>query len=271
MIPALRAVYGDRILAFDHPTVSVGPQENAQQFLSRVPPDLPFTFDVLVHSRGGLVARCVAGGAGLDPQQVTFRKVVFVGTPNDGTEIAAPGLIGQLVDRMTSFLHFVPPVGPPGTVAAVLTSVLEVVKVFGQGIEGGMPGLTDMQPGSALLTTLNKPATSPTPPSAPSAVSYFEIDADYRPDGSLRWLMRGFDDVEDDAVFAKGRQRRRSSERRGRRNSTQCGRDRARTRISGTRDLRVALPGRSRLALHLFRAGRDPRAPTRLAPQLVVR
>jgi hypothetical protein len=196
MIPALRAVYGNRILAFDHPTVSVGPQENAQQFLSRVPADLPFTFDVLVHSRGGLVARCVAGGSGLDPQKVTFRKVVFVGTPNDGTEIAAPGLIAQLIDRMTSFLHFVPPVGPPGTVAAVLTCVLEVVKVFGQGIEGGMPGLTDMQPGSKLMTALNHPAApGPAPP------PYFEIDADYRPDRSLRWLMRGFDDVEDDAVF----------------------------------------------------------------------
>ena len=197
MIPAFRTVYGNRILAFDHPTVSVGPQENAQQFLSRVPADLPFTFDVLVHSRGGLVARCVAGGSGLDPQKVTFRKVVIAGTPNDGTEIAAPGLIAQLIDRMTSFLHFVPPIGPPGTVAAVLTSVLEVVKVFGQGIEGGMPGLTDMQPGSPLLTALNHPATPPQPP------PYFEIDADYRPDGSLRWLMRGFDDVEDDAVFAK--------------------------------------------------------------------
>jgi len=196
MIPALRAVYGSRILAFDHPTVSVGPQENAQQFLSRVPADLPFTFDVLVHSRGGLVARCIAGGSGLDPQQVTFRKVVFVGTPNDGTEIAAPGLIAQLIDRMTSFLHFVPPIGPPGTVAAVLTSVLEVVKVFGQGIEGGMPGLTDMQPGSALLSALNHPGAT-----APNTVPYFEVDADYRPDGSLRWLMRGFDDVEDDAVF----------------------------------------------------------------------
>jgi hypothetical protein len=195
MIPALRAVYGNRILAFDHPTVSVGPQENAQQFLSRVPADLPLTFDVLVHSRGGLVARCIAGGSGLDTQQVAFRKVVFAGTPNDGTEIAAPALIGQLIDRMTSFLHFVPPIGPPGTVAAVLTSVLEVVKVFGQGIEGGMPGLTDMQPGSPLLTALNHPASPATP--AP----YFEIDANYRPDGSLRWLMRGFDDVEDDAVF----------------------------------------------------------------------
>ena len=167
MIPALRAVYGNRILAFDHPTVSVGPHENAQQFLSRVPVDLPFTFDVLVHSRGGLVARCIAGGSGLDPQRVTFRKVVFVGTPNDGTEIAAPGLIGQLIDRMTSFLHFVPPLGPPGTVAAVLTSVLEVVKVFGQGIEGGMPGLTDMQPGSALLTALNHPAATPAAPAHP--------------------------------------------------------------------------------------------------------
>ena len=194
MIPALRAVYGNRILAFDHPTVSVGPAENAQQFLSRVPADLPFTFDVLVHSRGGLVARCIAAS---NPALVKYRKVVFAGTPNNGTEIAAPGLIGQLVDRVTSFLHFVPPVGPPGTVAAVLTSVLEVVKVFGQGIEGGMPGLTDMQPGSALLTALNKPAASPSPPSVP----YFEIDANYRPDGTLKWLMRGFDDVEDDAVF----------------------------------------------------------------------
>ena len=76
----------------------------------------------------------------------------------------------------------------------MLASVLEVVKIFGQGIEGGMPGLTDMQPGSALLTSLTG--------NPQAQVRYFEIDANYQPDGALKWLTRGFDHVEDDAVFA---------------------------------------------------------------------
>jgi hypothetical protein len=127
---------------------------------------------------------------------VTFKKIVFVGTPNHGSAIASPENLGQLIDRFTSFLSVVPPLGPVGTVTAVMTSVLEVVKVFGQGIEGGMPGLTDMAPESTLIATLDAPDTAESP-------VFFEIDANYEPAGSLLSLTHDADRIEDDLVFAK--------------------------------------------------------------------
>ena len=49
-------LYGDRIFAFDHFSVSRTPAENAELLLKGLP-DKPFTFDVITHSRGGLVLR----------------------------------------------------------------------------------------------------------------------------------------------------------------------------------------------------------------------
>jgi len=50
------SLYCDRIFAFNHFTVSRTPEENAKMLLSALP-DKTFTFDVITHSRGGLVLR----------------------------------------------------------------------------------------------------------------------------------------------------------------------------------------------------------------------
>lgn len=48
------AAYGGRVVAFGHPTASVGPVENLTELLARLPAGA--TVDLLCHSRGGLLA-----------------------------------------------------------------------------------------------------------------------------------------------------------------------------------------------------------------------
>jgi hypothetical protein len=52
----MQEVYGDRIYGFDHFTLSRTPQDNARMLLDALPAR-PTTFDVITHSRGGLVLR----------------------------------------------------------------------------------------------------------------------------------------------------------------------------------------------------------------------
>ena len=49
--------YQGRVLAFDHPTLSVDPAKNATWLAEQLPPGLGLEVDVISHSRGGLVAR----------------------------------------------------------------------------------------------------------------------------------------------------------------------------------------------------------------------
>src|SRR5687768_5137893 len=55
-IDGVKALYGDRIYGFDHFTISRTPAENAAALLEALP-EKTFTFDVITHSRGGLVLR----------------------------------------------------------------------------------------------------------------------------------------------------------------------------------------------------------------------
>jgi hypothetical protein len=54
----VKPIYGDRIYAFNHFSVSKTPEENARELLAGLP-DGEFPFDVITHSRGGLVLRCL--------------------------------------------------------------------------------------------------------------------------------------------------------------------------------------------------------------------
>src|SRR4030095_11551382 len=49
-------LYGERMFAFDHFSISRTPEENVRMLLKELP-DKAFTFDVITHSRGGLVLR----------------------------------------------------------------------------------------------------------------------------------------------------------------------------------------------------------------------
>ena len=63
LIGQLWHAYDGRVLAFDHPSLSVTPQQNAAELLSMIPPDRRLDVDIVSHSRGGLVARAIADAA----------------------------------------------------------------------------------------------------------------------------------------------------------------------------------------------------------------
>lgn len=195
---ALATAYGGRVVAFDHPSLSVDPLTNAKTLLGLLPPGLRLDLDIVGHSRGGLVARHLAARMADARASVDVGRLVVVGTPNAGTPLADPKHVGQLVDRFTSLLNLIPP-GPWTAVLDVLDAVLEVVKIVGQGALTGLPGLAAMNPVGPYLKGL--------PASAPGS-EVFAIDADFEPTGSLAslWrvpesaLDRVFDQLANDAV-----------------------------------------------------------------------
>jgi hypothetical protein len=88
----------DRILAFDHPTLSVSPALNAFDLAALLRP-APVQLDVVCHSRGGLVARwlCEAfSDAGM------ARRVLFVGSPLAGTSLAAAPRLRSTLDLLAN-------------------------------------------------------------------------------------------------------------------------------------------------------------------------
>jgi hypothetical protein len=74
--------YGGRVIAFDQITVSRSPEDNARHFLETLRRQAPtgrFDFDILCHSRGGIVSRTlVERGSSLVPRpQRLVRQGVF--------------------------------------------------------------------------------------------------------------------------------------------------------------------------------------------------
>ncbi|GAB3267390.1 esterase/lipase family protein [Kineosporia babensis] len=147
----LHELYGGRVFAFDHPTLSADPAANARELVTRLPGSTRLTVDVIAHSRGGLVGRELAQVGGGAP---TVRRLVMVGTPNAGTVLADSKHWGALIDRMTNLLQFV----PDNPVTDTLDAVLTVLKHLALGAVRGLDGLSAMDPaGTYLRERLNRP------------------------------------------------------------------------------------------------------------------
>ncbi|MGA8312782.1 MAG: hypothetical protein WB755_22315, partial [Terriglobales bacterium] len=159
--------------------------QNAVDFLSGMKPG-NYQFDVISHSRGGLLARTLKEltpaelGQMVDPVwtppaglNVQIGKVVLVGTPNVGTPLAHPTDLPEAVSRLasiaSSFSQDVAAVGL-GALFAIFGGILE-------GGLGALPGLEDMNPGNPFLAQLNAASTDNTP--------YYGIEADFQPTGGL--------------------------------------------------------------------------------------
>ncbi|WP_157018325.1 DUF7379 domain-containing protein [Cryptosporangium arvum] len=153
----LVARYEGRVLGFDHQTLHVDPSANARWFLERLPRDRPVTLDVLTHSRGGLVGRRIAdpgsaGAAGVPAPHV--RRLIHVGTPNDGTVLASPKRWTTLLDVFTNLLSLL----PEELSTATVESVIELVKQIATGVFTGLAGLTAMDPGNPAVADANRRA-----------------------------------------------------------------------------------------------------------------
>ncbi len=91
---------GDRyaaVLAFDHPTLSVGPWLNALALRDALA-DCRAELDFVGHSRGGLVISWLLRMA----PSLPVRQALFVGSPLAGTSLAAPDKLRQALDTLAS-------------------------------------------------------------------------------------------------------------------------------------------------------------------------
>jgi hypothetical protein len=197
LMQELHARYGGRVIAFNHHTLSHDPKRNVDELLRRIPAGVDV--DIICHSRGGLVARVLAekpSRFGLDTNGVRVKRVVFVGVPNAGTQLADPAHMTHFLDRMTSALNLFPAAG----VTDVLEGILTAVKVIGHGALKSLDGLAAMNPEGAFLKTLNSGTPQP-------GVEYYAVAADFEPDNDgLRALLldgvadRVFGDAANDLV-----------------------------------------------------------------------
>jgi hypothetical protein len=172
-VEELHQLYGGRVIAFDHFTLSHDPRTNVEWLLTHLPPDLDLELDILCHSRGGLVARTLAekqgeltAGSG---RAVRVGRVVFVASPNAGTALADPRHLGSFIDSYTNLLNFLPDNG----VTEVLEGVVTVAKLLATGTLGGLDGLRCMAPGGDFLRWLNAPAQA--------APEYSALAGDFEP------------------------------------------------------------------------------------------
>lgn len=153
-VEAMHERYEGRVFAFDHPTLTHDPRQNIAEFLRRVPDGLSLDVDIICHSRGGLVSRILAEqhtSFALGQRRVRVGKLIFVGTPNNGTRLADEAFISEYIDTATNLLN----VFPTNGVTDALTYVLSGVKIVACGLWSSLVGLRSMQPGGTFCTTLN--------------------------------------------------------------------------------------------------------------------
>lgn len=191
-LATLHERYGGRVVAFDHPTIATDPRENVRWLLSHWPAT-PTNLDIICHSRGGLVSRILAEkppAFDLDGAGIEVRRLLLAGVPNQGTLLANPDHMVDMVDRLTTVLNLF----PTGPVTETLEALITLVKVLAHGALHGLGGLASMHPGGDLLKTLNA--------SAMPSSQYFGIASNYEPtDRGLRALVSRAGDIVIDKVF----------------------------------------------------------------------
>jgi len=200
--------YEGRVIALEHPTLSETPRQNVEWLFEQIGADTDLELDIVCHSRGGLVSRTLAerqSELSLGSRTLRVRRVIFVATPNAGTALADGKHLGDLLDRYTNLLSFVPDNG----VTDVLEGIVTVAKMLAVGAMKGLDGLQAMVPDGTFQKWLN---AGP----APQGTTYCALAADYEPsapalksfltDGVMDTIFRALGNdlvVPTDGVFAK--------------------------------------------------------------------
>lgn len=170
------ARYGDRIYAFNHFSVSRTPEENARMLLAGLTGG-ERTFDVITHSRGGLVLRNLVErraklGAGAD--RFRLGHAVLVASPNDGTPLATPARWEQTFGWFANLMELFP--DNPFTTGAEWIS--EAIVWLASHAGRDLPGLRAMDGAGGLVGELQSP---PGPPSD----GYSALVSNFHPDEAL--------------------------------------------------------------------------------------
>lgn len=177
---AARALYGERIYAFNHFTISKTPAENVAELLDALP-EGEFEFDVITHSRGGLVARELLEGSGLahpHARRLKIGRVIMVACPSAGTPLGSP----EHWDEKLSFLANVLDLLPDNPFTTAGAWLAESLKWVAANVLGHCPGLVAMDPRGETIAALQQA------PAAPAGTSYHAVVSNFEPDAS--WLGR---------------------------------------------------------------------------------
>jgi hypothetical protein len=168
------AIYGGNLFAFNHFTFSKTPQENAMEMLEALP-EGEFEFDVITHSRGGLVLRELMEGATVQhPLRGRLRigRVMMVACPSAGTPLADFDTWEKRFSYIANLLDVLPD-HPFVTGASWLA---EGLKWAAANLLGNFPGLTAMEPDGEYLRSLQ---------GAPAGASYHAVVSNFHPTESM--------------------------------------------------------------------------------------
>ena len=155
----MQPIYGDRIYAFNHFSISRTPEDNARQLLAGLGTG-EHLFDVITHSRGGLVLRNLverSSQLGSTAARFKLRHAVLVASPNDGTPLATPARWQETVGWLANIMELFP--DNPFTTGAEFIS--EALVWLAGHAAGDLPGLKSMDGGGPLVADLHAPRWLP--------------------------------------------------------------------------------------------------------------
>ncbi len=164
----IQEAYGGRCLAFTHPTLASGIDENLRWLVTHLA-SLRGPIDIVAHGRGGLLARAIANDG-----RLPLRRVCLVGTPNQGTALAEPATLPQFLDGHVAMLARV----SASVAQATLEGALCLLRFVALGAASPLPGIEALRQGSA----------SPLESGAPGEGDrrWFTVSADFTRSGGHR-------------------------------------------------------------------------------------
>ena len=182
---ALAPLYGGRVVGFDHHTVSRTPSENARMLAAALPGEEPFLFDVVAHSRGGLVLRTLLERpAEVGPLASRFAcgRAVLAAVPNLGTPLASPARWELALSGWLNLFDLLPPAPAP----LLGEFVVEALLWLARRVTATLPGLAAMDGRGSAIAAFERSAV-------PAA--YSVLAASHHATGSLalRLLESGID------------------------------------------------------------------------------
>ncbi len=182
---ALAPLYGGRVFGFDHFSVSRTPEENARMLAESLPGELPFLFDAVAHSRGGLVLRTLLerpAEAGPRASRFACGRAVLAAVPNLGTPLASAERWDLALSGWLNLFDLLPPAPAP----LLGEFVVEALLWFARRVTTSLAGLSAMDGLGATVDAFEHSAL----PEAYSALA-----ASHRASGplALRLLESGVD------------------------------------------------------------------------------
>ena len=181
-----RSIYGNRIFAFNHFTLSRTPEENARMLLQALP-NRTISFDVITHSRGGLVLRNLVerrDAFGSLSRRFSLRHGILVASPNAGTPLATAKRWEDTVGFVANILEMFP--DNPWTTAAEF--VADGIVTLAGHVTQDLPGISSMDANGEGIVELQLPP-------GPGPNDYSALVANYNPSSAFwqRLLDAGID------------------------------------------------------------------------------